>query len=223
MKLTKRLKVTASILFLSAALAACGDSGSSSEGGKAGSAGDAGSAGQSGSAGSMAGSAGSMGGSAGSMAGSAGSMAGSAGSMGGTAGTGGTGMGMSLADQGIAQNDCAPNDGPAMSVRIGQKSQCAEMNDPSPQAWFLAYPAQTQGLMNADTWTQGPGMNMQVSVYWLPDGAGGQGESTKNAILKVVSADDTQIVFEYLFETMAGETYSGNATVVICASMPMCG
>lgn len=183
---------------LSIALAACGGSGgSSSEGGGSGTT-------------------------------STGGLGGSGGSVGGTGGvaTGGGdgGATVSLADQGIAQNDCAPNDGAAIAVRIGTPSVCDDTPNAAMQVWFLAYPGQTGTLAVGDQWDYTDGSVGNLSASFWPAGTSGAQTTAKSGHLEVknlVSAD--QVQFDYSFVTTDGMSYAGTATVLICASQPLCG
>lgn len=189
---------------LAGMLAAC-DGGSS--GGQGGTAGEGG--------------AGATGGSGGSTGGSGGATGGSGGSGGMTGGSGG-GMSMSLPGDGLIQNDCAPNDGAAISAIIGTDAACDMPLGNMPQARFLAYPASVSMLAAGDKWTF-DGAASELSIGWLPDGAAGMVENVKSGELTIVTPGATAVEVEYTFETMGGTVYTGAATLDVCDALPMCG
>ena len=130
---------------------------------------------------------------------------------------------MSLAGDGLIQNDCAQNDGTAVSGNIGTASACGEALGSAPQVRFLAYPASVASLVAGDKWTYVEGTIGELSVGWLPEGPAGMVETAKSADLEVISASATEVELKYSFQTMDGTSYAGTATVSVCDSTPMCG
>jgi hypothetical protein len=147
--------------------------------------------------------------------------AGGAGGQGGSGGAGGTAM--SVADDGLIQDDCAPDDGAAISANIGTASACGMPLDNAAQARFLAFPADVATLAAGDKWTYVEGMPGDLSVGWFPDGAAGMIESAKSGSLEVVSASAMEVVLKYSLVTMDGVPYAGTATVSVCDNTPLCG
>lgn len=159
-------------------------------------------------------------------AGGTGAQGGSGGSGGssGVGGAGGTGgAAMSLAADGTIQDDCAPNDGPAIALHVGTASACGMPGDDAPQARFLAYPGSVDMLAAGDKWTATAGSIGQMTVSWYPGGAMGAVEGTKTGELEVISATATMVEVKYSFETMNGEKYAGTAVLDACDSTPLCG
>lgn len=170
---------------------------------------------------------GGSGGSAGGSGGSGGNAGGSGGAGGATGGGGGVvggggGATLSLTDQGITQNDCAPNDGPAIAVRIGTPSACGDTPNAAPQAWFLAYPAQEATLATGDKWDFTAGSPGSLSVTFYPNGTSGSGAAPNSGQLEVLEVNATQVRFSYGFE-MPDMSYGGTATVMLCENQPLCG
>ena len=149
---------------------------------------------------------------------------GATGGSGGTMVTGGTGGALpSLANQGITQNDCAPNDGAAIAVRIGTASVCDDTANAAPQVWYLAYPANLSTVAIGDAWDITPGSLGSLSAGYWPDGTVGGQVNVTGGHLQVKSFPSAgEVELDYLFET-GTESFSGTATVLKCDSTPMCG
>lgn len=157
--------------------------------------------------------------------GGAGGAAGGQGGAGGAAGgQGGTGGGaMALAADGLAQDDCAPDDGPALAMNVGTANACGMPGDDAPQARFLAYPGAVDMLAPGDKWSYVVGDAGELSIGWFPSGASGSLETPKSGQIEVISATATTVEVKYSFETMAGDQYAGTAVLDICDSTPLCG
>ena len=185
-------------LFLAAVIAGCGGTVSSSSGG------------------------GSGGGT--STGGSGGVTSTGGGGAGGATSTGGTSTGgaaQALADQGVAQQDCAPNDGPAVGLHIGTASICNDSANSATQAYFLVYPANLAELTPGLSWDLGGGLDVQ----FYANGTTGASESSTAAHLEVVSVDAAAntATFSYSFTTMSGAKYAGTATLLGCSGGGFCG
>lgn len=139
-----------------------------------------------------------------------------------TGGSGGTGGApMSLAETGVAQDDCAPNDGPAISAYIGNPSVCNDTPNGSQQVRFLAYPAQMAMLKNGDAWDFASG-NLSAAFY--PDGTSGAQVAPKSGHLEVVNVVSVdQVEFSYKFTTVDDVDYAGTVTLSVCPSQGLCG
>jgi hypothetical protein len=148
---------------------------------------------------------------------------GNGGSGSGAGGTGGGGA-LSLADQGALGDACAPNDGPALDAVIGAAPACNVAPGAEPHVRFYAYPGSTMGLAAGQSWSFDQGtVGQELSAEWFPDGAGGNHDPAQSGSIEVLSVSATDARVRYQFLTAGGESYSGEATVLICPSTPVCG
>lgn len=152
-----------------------------------------------------------------------GSVTGGSGGGGGEGGAGGSAQ--SLADQGTIKPDCAPNDGPAIAIRIGWPSACDATAESTPFARFYAYPVMMKDLTEGQSWTVSTGIGSQgVNATWFPNGSNGEQVVVESGSIEVISVSDPEVGVRYQFVTPSGESYSGEATVSTCpAAAPMCG
>jgi hypothetical protein len=154
---------------------------------------------------------------------------GGAGGEGGTGGGSGGGQGggggapTALVDDGLIRDDCAPDDGAAISADIGTASACGMPLDNAAAARFYAFPADLSTLAAGDEWSYLEGMPGDLSVSFFPDGGAGMSESVKSGHLQVVSVTATEVELAYSFETTAGVSYAGTAKVSVCDGPALCG
>jgi hypothetical protein len=219
-KAQRSMKAAAGIV-LAMALAGCGSNGGT--GGAGGTGGGAGGTGGTGGGTAGTGGTGGMGGTGG----STGGMGGTGGGMGGTGGgMGGTGGGttMMVGSEGTYQADCAPNDGPAVAFLVGVPPGCNNMPaDATPQARFMAYPAQAGTLAAGDMWSYAQGSGGNLGIGWYPEGTAGSSVNVKSGTLKVISVAQDGVQVDYSFETEAGAHYAGTAKLTFCMTMALCG
>lgn len=131
---------------------------------------------------------------------------------------------MAISREGIVQNDCAPNDGPALSFVVGARLACDGVSMNQPQARFYAYPG---GLMNLSA---GQSFRMPtvggsgaLSITWSPSGDGASSEAAAAGSVEVISVAPGEARVRYAFTTQAGASYSGEARLVICQRVTRCG
>jgi hypothetical protein len=129
-----------------------------------------------------------------------------------------------LGSTGTVGDDCAPDDGQALTVVIGMAQTCTEAPGAEPQVHFYAYPGSTSSLAAGQSWAfDEQSVTEGLSAQWFPDGAGGNYEAALTGSLAIVSVSGSEAEVDYEFTTAGGETYAGSATVLSCPSTPTCG
>ena len=137
--------------------------------------------------------------------------------------SGGSSGSMALPAEGGVGDACGPADGPALDFTIGVPVACNTAPS-GPQFRFYAYPGGTSSLAVGQSWSfDAMTMGQMGNGSFYPDGIGGNADNAQSGSIKVLSIGTGTVDVHYEFVTSTGASYSGDATLTVCPSMPMCG
>lgn len=132
-------------------------------------------------------------------------------------------MSNSLASQGAVADTCGPADGPALDFTIGAAGGCSSVPTGA-QFRLFAFSGSTSSLAPGQSWAfDASGMASKGNGSYFPDGAGGTSEVAQSGIVTIVSVGKGTVDVHYEFITASGASFAGDATLMVCPVMIMCG